>query len=75
MAQSVKFVTLGLSSGFDLRVLSSGLPWAPHWVWSLFKTKTNPKTHKKTGIGAESLHNILSEILVEEREVKDAELF
>ena len=33
MAQLVKHLTLDLSSGLDLRVLS----WTPHWIWSLLK--------------------------------------
>ena len=39
MALLVKRLTLDLNSGLDLRVVSSGTMWAPHWVWSLLKKK------------------------------------
>ena len=40
VTQSVKHPIFDLSSGLDLRVVSSISCWLPHWAWSLLKNKT-----------------------------------
>jgi len=37
VTQSVEHPAFDLSSRFDLTVMSLGLHWAPHWMWSLLK--------------------------------------
>ena len=49
VAQLVKRLTLDLSSGLDLRVMSSSPHyWALCWVWSLLKKKKKEKRYFPT---------------------------
>ena len=49
MAQSVKHLTLDLSSGLDLRVVVHVLHWALCWAGSLLKIKKLKKKEKQEG--------------------------